>query len=676
VDLVGLRSVMASGTRRMKRPVWQMTAARPHPSKAVRVCAPVSKSFPQVRMTDLRLFRAGIFAGVLLSTAAVAVAQTAPQNMPRPRYQSPGVPQAQQIAEPTPQFTLPVTPSITPNATVVEDIVVRVNDQIISRSDVERAEQQLQQELAQGHATPEQAEERQKNLLRDLIDQQLLLSKGKELGINPDAEVVRRMDEIRKQNNFPSMEALEAAVRQQGLSVEDFKANIRNNIITSQVIRDDVGRTLSGKISGPALREYYEQHKADFAQPEQVRLSEILVPTAANANDEQIAAAQKSSQDIYDKLKGGADFAATAKSSSGGPTAAQGGDLGQFKHGALAQVLEDKTFPLPVGGFTEPIRTRQGYVILKVTEHQQAGTPPLDQIEGDVQNAMYQEDIQPALRTYLTKLREDAYLDVRQGFVDSGASAKQTKPVFSAYVPPAPKKKQVEKQRMDARKQAQVLGTVAPATQELDKHGKPKKIKREKIRYGQAPRTALPEGTADGDPANAAASAAAPGQAISPLQDQGNTVAANTPDEADPMAPKAEKQPKTRYASRAVEVKQKKVATQKAKVIEKIKATPVAADSAEKQDKNVQSSALGLNGSTADKKKKPKRKKGDPKEPKERLQEKPIEKAAPLDDNGLPDRLHQVNGPNKPASDAGTGAGTATKPGTTTSPAPNTTQPQ
>jgi peptidyl-prolyl cis-trans isomerase SurA len=142
------------------------------------------------------------------------------------------------------------------------------------------------------------------------------------------------------------------------------------------------------------------------------------------------------------------------------------------------------------------------------------------------------------------------------------------------------------------------------------------------------------------------------------------------------MAPKAEKQPKTRYASRAVEVKQKKVATQKAKVIEKIKATPVAADSAEKQDKNVQSSALGLNGSTADKKKKPKRKKGDPKEPKERLQEKPIEKAAPLDDNGLPDRLHQVNGPNKPASDAGTGAGTATKPGTTTSPAPNTTQPQ
>src|ERR1700748_33089 len=118
-------------------------------------------------MTELnRLFRAGIYAGVLLSTAAVAVAQTAPQNMPRPRYQSPGVPQAQQIAEPTPQFSLPVTPSITPNATVVEDIVVRVNDQIISRSDVERAEQQLQQELASSRGNGGDPAERQKNLLR------------------------------------------------------------------------------------------------------------------------------------------------------------------------------------------------------------------------------------------------------------------------------------------------------------------------------------------------------------------------------------------------------------------------------------------------------------------------------------------------------------------------------
>jgi len=622
-------------------------------------------------MTELtRLFRAGTFAGVLLSYAAVAAGQAQQQqNMPRPRYQSPGVQQPQEVATPEPQFNLPATPSITPNATVVEDIVVRVNDQIISRSDVERSQQQLRQELVASHATPAEAEDREKNLLRDQIDQQLLLSKGKELGINADAEVIRRMDDIRKQNNIPSMEALEAAVRQQGLSFEDFKANIRNNIITSQVIRDDVGRTLSGKLTGPELRAYYEAHKADFAQPEQVRLSEILVPVAANADDAQIETAKKIADGVHDKLKGGADFAATAKETSGGPTATQGGDLGQFKHGALAQVLEDKTFSLPVGEFTEPIRTRQGYVILKVTEHQQAGTPPLDQIETEVQNAKYQEDIQPALRAYLTKLREEAYLDVRPGFVDSGASSKESKPVFAAYVPPAPKKKQIAKQRMDERKTAQAMASMQPATQQLDKNGKPKKVKREKVRFGQAPRTALPEAPSDSTETTTN-SAAAPGQAISPLQDPNiNTVSANAPDDYE--APKEARPPKTRYSAHAVEVKQKKVATQNAKVLEKVKATPKAADDEEKQGKTVQSGALGLNGSTADKKK-PKRQKG---EPKERLQQMTPQPQAPLQDNGLPDRLHQIDGPQKSESDKTSAAGTPTKPGDNATPAPSS-QPQ
>jgi peptidyl-prolyl cis-trans isomerase SurA len=622
-----------------------------------------------------RLFRAGIFAGLLLSTAAVSVGQqappaAAPSALPVPRYQSPGVPQAPAPA-PVPEFNLPQTAAITPNATVVEDVIVRVNDGIISRSDLERAEASLQQELAQNRGAAGDAAERQKNLLRDLIDQQLLLSKGKELGINPDAEVIRRLDEIRKQNNLPSMEALEAAARSQGVSFEDFKANIRNGIVTGQVVRDEVGRTI--RMNRADEQKYYDAHKEDFAQPEQVRLSEILVPTAANADDAQIAAALKSSQAIYDKLKAGADFAATAKASSGGPTAAQGGDLGLFKHGALAPVLEEKTFALPVGGFTEPTRTRQGFVILKAVEHQQAGTPPLAQVESDVQNAMYQEAIQPALRAYLTRLREEAFIDLRAGFVDSGGSAKQTKPVFAAYVAPVPKKQKVEKQRMDAaaagrmaqQKNAVIAANTAPATQELDKHGKPKKVKREKVRMGQAPRTALPDAP---ETTEAKTDAVAPGTAISPLQGSANTISATAADE-DALAPKQAPHAKTRYASREPEVKQAKVEAKVAKVVEKAKATPVAATSEEKQTQNVQAQALGLNGSNA-KKKKVKRKKGDPKD---RLQTKPVEPKAPLNDNGLPDRLHQVNAPTRPDGTKVTSDSTTLAPAD--QPAPGSTLP-
>ncbi|MGI4755258.1 MAG: peptidylprolyl isomerase [Janthinobacterium lividum] len=621
-----------------------------------------------------RLSRAAVVAGSLIISAISVCplqAQTsAPKALPVPRYQSPGVPQ---IQAPTPQYQLPQTAAITPNATVVEDVIVRVNDGIISRSDLERAQQQLQGE--NGQNTGGDMAERQRNLLRDLIDQQLLLSKGKELNIIPDAEVVRRLDEIRKQNNFATMEDLEKAARSQGVSFEDFRASIRNSVITGNVVRDEVGRTI--RMSRGDEQKYYDAHKDEFAQPEQVRLSEILIPTAANADDTTIAAAQKSANDIYAKLKAGADFAATAKASSGGPTAAQGGDLGLFKHGALAPVLEQKTFALPVGEYTEPTRTRQGFVILRATEHQQAGTPPLTQVEGEVQNAMYQEAIQPALRAYLTRLREEAFIDLRPGFVDSGASAKETKPVFAAYVPPAPKK-QTQKQRLDAGKTGRLAQTRAaattaaavPAVQDLDKHGKPKKAKREKVRFGQAPRTALPEAlaTTDADTtghivAATPTDAAAPGQAISPLSAASNTVAANTAPEDDPLTPKAAPRAKTRYSSREVEVKQKKTATQQAKVADKARATPEVATSDEKQTRKVQADALGLNGSNA-KKKKIKRKKGDPKE---RLQEKPVEAKAPLQDNGLPDRLHQLNAPGKPDDPAANAAaGTSTKPSSDT----------
>ena len=360
-----------------------------------------------------------------------------------PRYQSP----LSAPAQPQPS-ALPVPPAITPNGTVVEDVIVRVNDQIISRSDVERGQQQLAEEIQRNNVPPAEAAEEQRNLLRDMIDKQLMLSRAKELGMNADNEVIRQLDEIRKQNKLASMEELERAARQQGVSFEDFKADIRDKILEQQVVREEVGRRL--QMSQSQVQAYYDAHKQEFEQPEQVRLSEILVPTPADANDATVAQAQAKAADIAAKIKGGAKFDELAKTYSGGPTAQDGGDLGLFKRGALAKVLEDQTFGLKAGETTAPIRTRQGFVILKVTDHQAAGVPPLKDIEPQIQEALYTSQLQPAMRAYLTHLREDAYVDVKAGFVDTGASAKQTKPVFTATAPPPVKKKSVEeKQRFD-----------------------------------------------------------------------------------------------------------------------------------------------------------------------------------------------------------------------------------
>jgi peptidyl-prolyl cis-trans isomerase SurA len=325
---------------------------------------------------------------------------------------------------------------------VVEEIIARVNNQIITLSEYNRSKEQLKQEAQQQdptHASKIIAD-KQKDVLRDLIDQQLLLDRGKDLGITADTELIKRLDDMRKQMNLENMEDLEKAAQAQGVSYEDFKQNLRNQIITQQVIGREVGQHLA--ITKEEEKAFYEQHKADMEQPEQIKLSEILVAppkpagqatdqagAAAVEDPQAIAAAQTKAQDLLEQIKKGAAFDVVAKKSSDGPTAAQGGDLGFFKRGMLAKELEDKLFAMNAGEMTDAIRTKQGFVILKVTDHQHAGVPSMKEIEPRLQDAIYMEKLQPALRAYLTKLREDAYIDYKPGYVDTGASANQTKPV-------------------------------------------------------------------------------------------------------------------------------------------------------------------------------------------------------------------------------------------------------
>ena len=97
----------------------------------------------------------------------------------------------------------------------------------------------------------------------------------------------------------------------------------------------------------------------------------------------------------------------------------------------MAKELEDQTFAMKAGQTTGVIRTKQGFVILLVSDHVDSGIPPLKNIENQVKEAIYYERIEPALRAYLTKLREEAYLDIKPGFVDTGASPNQSKLVYT-----------------------------------------------------------------------------------------------------------------------------------------------------------------------------------------------------------------------------------------------------
>jgi peptidyl-prolyl cis-trans isomerase SurA len=329
---------------------------------------------------------------------------------------------------------------------VVEEIICRINNNIVTRADLRRAREQLLAEMHQNepNTTALDEKDREKDLLRDLIDQQLLLQKGEELGINVDTEVVKRLDDLRKQMHAESMEDLEKAAQAQGISFEEFKQNMKNSIITQRVIGQEVGGHIS--VTQQEIQQEYDQHKAEMERPEQVRLSEILISTQTAPpvktekgkevlpeapSPEAVAKAQAKADQVYALLKKGGKFDDLAKQYSDGPTSAVGGDLEYFKRGTLSKELEQQVFAMKTGEYTQPIRTNQGFVILKVTEHTAAGIPPLKDVEGRIQERIYMTKMQPALREYLTKLRENAYIDVKSPYIDTGASPNETKPVFT-----------------------------------------------------------------------------------------------------------------------------------------------------------------------------------------------------------------------------------------------------
>lgn len=320
--------------------------------------------------------------------------------------------------------TLPVSAQTT--GKVVEEIVARVNNEIITVSDLQRAHATALEDVRQEcpRCTPDQlqtmAAEHDKNSLRDLIDQSLLVQRAKDMGISVETDLVKQLDQIRQQNKLADMEALEKAVVDQGLNYEDFKNNLRNHLLTNQVISREVSSRI--QIDKAEVKKYYEEHKSEFVRPEQVALREIFVSTDGKAESE-IPALEKRAKDMLEKIKNGDDFAEIAKRHSDDETGKQGGELGVFERGKLSKEIEDAVFALQKNQLTDVIRTKQGFIFLQVVEHYPAGQQPFEKVEPEITSIIYQQRMGPALRTYLKTLREESYVVVKPGYNDTAGVA-------------------------------------------------------------------------------------------------------------------------------------------------------------------------------------------------------------------------------------------------------------
>ena len=301
---------------------------------------------------------------------------------------------------------------------LVERIIARVNNNIITQLQYDKERQKLHSQLAQnssGDELEQQFRKDSKNLLRDMIDQDLLVQKAKDDGISVETDIIKQLDEIRQQNSLPSLEALQEAVERQGVVWEDFKDQIRRRLLTQKVIAQEVGSRII--LSRADARKYFEAHKAQFDSPPGVRLAEILISTEKHKPAE----AKKLAQEALAEIQNGARFSSVTQKYSDAPSASDGGDVGFFKAGTIAPTIASAISKVDVGETTGLIKTQYGYMIFKVLERRVGKTPTFDQVDQQVSGYLYNTRIQEGLRTYLTTLRKESYIRLAPGFVDSGA---------------------------------------------------------------------------------------------------------------------------------------------------------------------------------------------------------------------------------------------------------------
>jgi|HubBroStandDraft_6_1064221.scaffolds.fasta_scaffold11883_5 peptidyl-prolyl cis-trans isomerase SurA len=337
----------------------------------------------------------------------------APADVPAPATAAPKKPATTPIKKPT---------AVASEGKVVEEIVARVNNEVITRSEFEHAKVTSAEDAkndCQNRCTPEQLnmriEDLQKNALRDLIDQSLLVQRAKDMGISVEPEVIKQLDQIRIENKLPSMEALEQAVSGQGMNWEDFKNNIRTGLLTKKVISSEVGSHIN--VPKEEIQKYYDEHKAEFMRPEQVVLRSIEINTTGK-DEAEVAELKKKADTALKRIQDGEDFGEIAKRFSDGSTAKQGGYLGEYKRGELSKELEDTVFAMKKNGLTPVMETKQGFLIMQVLEHYDEGEQPLSKVENEIEGKLYNQHLEPALRDYLKTLREESYVVIKPGYQD------------------------------------------------------------------------------------------------------------------------------------------------------------------------------------------------------------------------------------------------------------------
>ena len=295
---------------------------------------------------------------------------------------------------------------------VVDRIYAQVNEDIITLSDINRKMELVRRELAEqftGDELENAVKEEKGKVLDVLVEEKLLVQKAIELGIDADVEpkVSAEIQNIMKRYNIDSMDAFEEALEKQGNNLRDFREQIRNQIMADDIVHMFVRSRIT--IMQNEVERYYNQHAAEYATPEELSLSEIIVTVKAAGSEESAASRAR---DLCDQVKKGASFTSLASQFSDGTTANIGGNIGSNLLEKWHPDIVKAVAGLDTGDISEPQKIEGGYVIYRVDSRKPSIVPPLEEIENDIKDRIFRSKYRPEYDRFIERLKEDAYIQI------------------------------------------------------------------------------------------------------------------------------------------------------------------------------------------------------------------------------------------------------------------------
>lgn len=301
---------------------------------------------------------------------------------------------------------------------VLDEIVAKVNNEIITLTDLNKELRNLRGALGQDISDPtaldQQFNARKRMILRGMIQNRIMVQRAEELGVTADIDldVSAYLEELRRESGAPSLDVLDQYLRQQGTSLSEYRQSVKEQMIQRNLLQQFVYSKIT--LLTPEVEAYYQENASRFTEPAEVDLAEILFLTEGKDK----ATVRARAEEVLNSLNSGQSFEDLAKEYSEGPTADRGGVIGNFSKGSMNESLEAVVFTQEVGTTSGIIEAEYGFQIVKIISRQDSVVKPLNEVRPQIAEALYQKKAEPEVEEFLKTLIDESYIFVTPSYAE------------------------------------------------------------------------------------------------------------------------------------------------------------------------------------------------------------------------------------------------------------------